>query len=639
LYSNTVGIDNTAVGDYALRSNISGNDNTATGFFALNLNTSGSNNTANGTLALKSNTTGVNNTALGYNAGFLNATGSGNVFLGNQAGYNETGSNKLIINNSQSSTPLISGDFSTKNISINTLTPHNSAVFEVSSTSKGVLLPRLTQDQILAISSPDTGLIVFNNTSRVYLIYTGSQWRELTMGGCIPSPSPAIAGNNQTVCNYPITLNATSPAVGTGKWTIESGLGGIIADSLNPLSSFTGSQGVEYTLKWTVSTSCNSNSATIKILKPVSLNVDAGQSKLNICGNEIQLNASLPPAGYTGTWTIINGQNGRLYRIEHREFWGLQIHDTIDAPEKADCFFKGDKLTNYLLKWTVSNNCISKSDSINISYALNPTTANAGQDISVTSPFVLAVTLSGNTPNAFETGTWTCQSGTGSFSSKHSPNSFFYVNPNKHYVLSWTISGPCQTTTSQINVNTGAMNTVSLLNMLFDVYTISDNADSIVWGGDSIFIGAISDSNGMFNTNLIVNTLGNNNGIPYAAKVCYDLSYGGHDDWYLPSIVELKQIVLNHSNELPNFSNNITYLSSTEISSEKIATYFNKNWEDDNSYNWKDEDYSKSTTISYFWARNTFTSEPNPFNGDTYTINSDIKGVNGNNSVRCIRKQ
>ena len=368
LYSNTVGIDNTAVGDYALRSNISGNDNTATGFFALNLNTSGSNNTANGTFALKSNTTGVNNTALGYNAGFSNTTGSGNVFLGNQAGYNETGSNKLIINNSQSSIPLISGDFSTKNISINTLTPHSSAVFEVSSTSKGVLLPRLTQEQIIAISSPDTGLIVFNNTSKAYLIYTGSQWRELTMGGCIPSPSPAIAGNNQTVCNYPVTLNATPPAVGTGKWTIQSGLGGIIADSLNPLSSFTGNQGAEYTLKWTVSTSCSSNAATIKVLKPVSLNVDAGQSKLNICGNEIQLNASSVPNGYTGTWSIINGQNGRLYRVDYHDYIYFEggYYDTIDAPEKADCFFKGDKETNYLLRWTVSNNCTTLSDSINI---------------------------------------------------------------------------------------------------------------------------------------------------------------------------------------------------------------------------------------------------------------------------------
>ena len=44
-------------------------------------------------------------------AGFSNTAGSGNVFLGNEAGYKETGSNKLYIDNSDTSTPLIYGQF------------------------------------------------------------------------------------------------------------------------------------------------------------------------------------------------------------------------------------------------------------------------------------------------------------------------------------------------------------------------------------------------------------------------------------------------------------------------------------------------------------------------------------------------
>src|SRR5438034_169841 len=48
------------------------------------------------------------------------ATGSGNVFLGKQAGYGETGSNKLYIENStNTTTPLLYGDFSTRQLSIN----------------------------------------------------------------------------------------------------------------------------------------------------------------------------------------------------------------------------------------------------------------------------------------------------------------------------------------------------------------------------------------------------------------------------------------------------------------------------------------------------------------------------------------
>ena len=41
------------------------------------------------------------------------------------------------------------------------------------------------------------------------------------------------------------------------------------------------------------------------------------------------------------------------------------------------------------------------------------------------------------------------------------------------------------------------------------------------------------------NTNKIVAYFGNNNGEPYAAKVCYDLIQNGKDDWYLPSRSEL----------------------------------------------------------------------------------------------------
>ena len=57
-------------------------------------------------------------------------TGTDNIFIGYQAGYNETGSNKLYISNSNTSNPLIYGDFSTGKVTINDvlkLTPRSSA--------------------------------------------------------------------------------------------------------------------------------------------------------------------------------------------------------------------------------------------------------------------------------------------------------------------------------------------------------------------------------------------------------------------------------------------------------------------------------------------------------------------------------
>jgi hypothetical protein len=55
---------------------------------------------------------------VGHYAGYNNTTGEGNVFVGHRAGYNETESNKLYIDNSDTSTPLIYGDFSKKTLSV-----------------------------------------------------------------------------------------------------------------------------------------------------------------------------------------------------------------------------------------------------------------------------------------------------------------------------------------------------------------------------------------------------------------------------------------------------------------------------------------------------------------------------------------
>jgi hypothetical protein len=60
-----------------------------------------------------------NNIALGYQAGYSTTTGDGNIFLGYQAGYSETGSDKLYIDNSNTTSPLIWGDFNTNTLGFN----------------------------------------------------------------------------------------------------------------------------------------------------------------------------------------------------------------------------------------------------------------------------------------------------------------------------------------------------------------------------------------------------------------------------------------------------------------------------------------------------------------------------------------
>jgi len=115
LHNITTGQYNTAVGDMALASITTGTINSAFGEGALIALQDGAFNTGCGADALASLVSGDRNTACGMFAGD-NCTGSGNVFMGFSAGYYESGSNTLYIDNSDTITPLIYGNFNTDDL-------------------------------------------------------------------------------------------------------------------------------------------------------------------------------------------------------------------------------------------------------------------------------------------------------------------------------------------------------------------------------------------------------------------------------------------------------------------------------------------------------------------------------------------
>lgn len=118
-FSNTSGHNNAFVGAYSGYRNDDGIRNSFAGNYSGYNNTSGGRNTFMGYISGYRNSTGSNNTNIGYGAGYNNSTGSGNVFMGYNAGYSETGSNKLYIDNSSTSSPLIKGDFSANTLTFN----------------------------------------------------------------------------------------------------------------------------------------------------------------------------------------------------------------------------------------------------------------------------------------------------------------------------------------------------------------------------------------------------------------------------------------------------------------------------------------------------------------------------------------
>lgn len=117
--NNTIGDENTFIGYEAGQAHTDGDYNTFLGYRAGYSNMTGVSNTFIGYGAGPSNTIGEYNTFIGYLTGYSNTTGNSNVFLGYEAGFHETGSNKLYISNSSTSTPLIYGEFDNALVTIN----------------------------------------------------------------------------------------------------------------------------------------------------------------------------------------------------------------------------------------------------------------------------------------------------------------------------------------------------------------------------------------------------------------------------------------------------------------------------------------------------------------------------------------
>lgn len=115
-YNNTTGHSNSAFGygaGYGATDAVY-NFNSIFGTHAARLLTTGSSNVIMGYYTAYRSTTGSNNVYIGEKSGYENQTGTGNVFLGYNSGYNETGSNKLYVENSSSIYPLIYGQFDSR---------------------------------------------------------------------------------------------------------------------------------------------------------------------------------------------------------------------------------------------------------------------------------------------------------------------------------------------------------------------------------------------------------------------------------------------------------------------------------------------------------------------------------------------
>jgi len=102
-------------------------------------------------------------------------------------------------------------------VGIGTTTPDSSSILDISSTSKGILLPRLTTIQRNAIASPANGLIIYNtDTNNIeYNSNSPSSWTATNV-------SSTKYANTDTTTNLNTNTATNIPIFGSEAWNDNS---------------------------------------------------------------------------------------------------------------------------------------------------------------------------------------------------------------------------------------------------------------------------------------------------------------------------------------------------------------------------------------------------------------------------------
>lgn len=106
-------------------------------------------------------------------------------------------------------------------VGIGTVSPNSASLLDVSSTTQGFLYPRMTNTQMLAITSPANGLMVFNTDAGSIYVYNGNAWmsKEEKISKFVNTNSPVQLDNIQV--RMPVSTADNSLQIATVSGTIS----------------------------------------------------------------------------------------------------------------------------------------------------------------------------------------------------------------------------------------------------------------------------------------------------------------------------------------------------------------------------------------------------------------------------------
>jgi hypothetical protein len=139
-------------------------------------------------------------------------------------------------------------------VGIGTTTPDASSALDITSTTKGLLIPRMTNAQRLAIASPVAGLQLFvtDFDGGSFMFYDGTKWGTLSFTKTIPDApiiGTATTGSEQATVSFTApssdggsaitSYTATSSPGGITGTLSQSGSGSIIVSGLTNGTAYT----------------------------------------------------------------------------------------------------------------------------------------------------------------------------------------------------------------------------------------------------------------------------------------------------------------------------------------------------------------------------------------------------------------
>lgn len=113
-------------------------------------------------------------------------------------------------------------------VGIGTTTPDPSSVLDLTSTTAGFLLPRLTTAERDLIAAPVEGLMIYNNNNKCFEFWNATDWISACDGSVVTTPPPPVTALSCGSATFsPVTFTAGVSYMGTTTVPYTGGNGAI----------------------------------------------------------------------------------------------------------------------------------------------------------------------------------------------------------------------------------------------------------------------------------------------------------------------------------------------------------------------------------------------------------------------------